>query len=1555
MTLAHRAPFLLALTLTPFALAISVVVHADVSDVAKRYEMDARGWPTDAVTTVASEPPVGAAQSSWSHFQTRHKGWTASWDLVTGTPVRSVGPAIQLESRPATPTQAAAAARDFLTREAGAWAKRDELTLLHASPDRNGWWVQYMQTYRGLRVVGGRAFARISEAGTVPLFGILLQPGIDIDPTPGVDEAAARRAALTDFSSETTSEVRSVERVILPLSRNGGTVYRTAYDVAFTTRKPLGSWEAYVDARTGELLWRRSLLESIDVTGSVNAGVEPVTQGDVLAVPPLPHVAVSLADSGAVDDTVTSADGSFLLSAPSGGPHTLSAGLSGPFGFVNNLSFGTPPLHIGFDPDSNSVFPIMFDDANSRIEDRDAFYSAIRAHDFIRTVDPAFSALDYPMYFLTDYPDEQCNAFWDGYGLVFLSEGSICANMARLASVVIHEYGHGITDFQYRPFSPSAAMHEGFSDYTAATLLNDPRIGLGFFGPGTVLRSVDNNRRYPEDATQDPHVTGLIVAGALWDVRKVLGAETADYLWHFARNGFSSNFDDYFFDYLVTDDDDGNVYNGTPHFDTIVAAFRRHGIGDYGIHVVHDPLRDTEDTSQSFPITASFLSIFAIDDASVQVHLAIDHGSGLVEEVRPLLPTGGVREYSTLLEAQPTETIVTYWFTAQDTAGTHVMYPPAGNPFHFRIGTDTTPPQIIHEPLRDQPLDEARMAVFARVTDNLDKGIDSVRVFHTRENDPEDTTILAPAGNDLYKGSLSIPGLVLGNLVRYRIQVADSAAIPNVASSPDTGWNSFHIVRGFGRDFEDNDGGLTADNLWEWGSPEPLLHAFSGVNVWGTNLSGTYPENAVASLIIGPVDLSTFTTAGLYFKNFYDTEPFFDSGAVYASADSGATWTLLVPDGEYPLPEVYETGEAGYSGQSGDWVKAAFPLNAYVGVSHLLIKLEFFSDEAIGGLGWYVDDLEVVERQVLSRPLALHAMSGYDSQVPLDWRTPVGIDTSAVDSPLLGYHVFRGFPGTEPARITTVPVSEPHYVDTTPVNGLPYEYSVRAVYADGESEPSNSVTAMPYVATFAGSTDTLRVTSQAGQSADATIHVGNAGTGYLKVNLWPTEPGETLPDARIRYTIHPGTQLIHAQPDWASKPKARSIVPTGVWQLVYQDPQDHEDANVPDIDSVEVQFGITPGAPPGDSERLYLRITAHRPWGDPNTAWTLFASLDTDLDPGTHPLGDYAIIAGAAPLNATGDLVILVNDENHIVGPVHHVSFPAPNVMEFGIFLGSIGNPNEIFLNLRAANATGDSVLDVAPNTSPLPWLEVEEHRLVLSQGGEQDVALHFLPLSAGDYSGQILIETNDPARPVLVLPLSYKVSSFVPVDLLSFQGDDGDLGIRLEWKTSNETELLGFRVLRADEPGGTEITLTPTPLTGDHGVYAFEDRQVIDGRDYWYRLEAVSRSGEVQFHGPVQVRYAGVSNFTRVVLRPSTPNPTRSTTSIRFGLPADANVTLRIFSVEGRLVRVLADGVHYPRGFHELAWDGRDVDGRTVSAGVFPYRLDASGNVRQGKITVLR
>ena len=105
-------------------------------------------------------------------------------------------------------------------------------------------------------------------------------------------------------------------------------------------------------------------------------------------------------------------------------------------------------------------------------------------------------------------------------------------------------------------------MHEGFSDYFAATIRNDPKIGNGFRGPGTSIRDIEIDRVWPDDLVGESHADGLIIACALWDLRKRVGREVADHLWHFARYGRSTTFDDYLLDLLVLDDD---VLHGDPH------------------------------------------------------------------------------------------------------------------------------------------------------------------------------------------------------------------------------------------------------------------------------------------------------------------------------------------------------------------------------------------------------------------------------------------------------------------------------------------------------------------------------------------------------------------------------------------------------------------------------------------------------------------------------------------------------------------------------------------------------------------------------------------------------------------------------------------------------------------------------------------------------------------------------------------------------------------------------------------------------------------------------
>jgi hypothetical protein len=83
----------------------------------------------------------------------------------------------------------------------------------------------------------------------------------------------------------------------------------------------------------------------------------------------------------------------------------------------------------------------------------------------------------------------------------------------------------------------------------------------------------------------------------------------------------------------------------------------------------------------------------------------------------------------------------------------------------------------------------------------------------------------------------------------------------------------------------------------------------------------------------------------------------------------------------------------------------------------------------------------------------------------------------------------------------------------------------------------------------------------------------------------------------------------------------------------------------------------------------------------------------------------------------------------------------------------------------------------------------------------------------------------------------------------------------------------------------------------------------------------------------------ATFESATRLVLEPNRPNPFADATHIRFTLPRDQRITLAVYDVRGRLVRVLAEG-RYPVGTHTTVWHGENVAGGAVASGVYFYRL---------------
>ena len=83
-------------------------------------------------------------------------------------------------------------------------------------------------------------------------------------------------------------------------------------------------------------------------------------------------------------------------------------------------------------------------------------------------------------------------------------------------------------------------------------------------------------------------------------------------------------------------------------------------------------------------------------------------------------------------------------------------------------------------------------------------------------------------------------------------------------------------------------------------------------------------------------------------------------------------------------------------------------------------------------------------------------------------------------------------------------------------------------------------------------------------------------------------------------------------------------------------------------------------------------------------------------------------------------------------------------------------------------------------------------------------------------------------------------------------------------------------------------------------------------------------------------------------------PNPFNPETTIQYQLPEPANVLVKIYNLQGQLVRTLVNE-NKEAGFHEIVWDARDETDQSMPSGVYFYRIQAGDFVEVKKLTLLR
>ncbi|MCY4434539.1 MAG: T9SS type A sorting domain-containing protein, partial [bacterium] len=143
--------------------------------------------------------------------------------------------------------------------------------------------------------------------------------------------------------------------------------------------------------------------------------------------------------------------------------------------------------------------------------------------------------------------------------------------------------------------------------------------------------------------------------------------------------------------------------------------------------------------------------------------------------------------------------------------------------------------------------------------------------------------------------------------------------------------------------------------------------------------------------------------------------------------------------------------------------------------------------------------------------------------------------------------------------------------------------------------------------------------------------------------------------------------------------------------------------------------------------------------------------------------------------------------------------------------------------------------------------------------------------------------------------------------------------------------------------------------------IFAMDGREGLDPAmiQAWIGQAQIEDDGSVAFREGIAYLQSLLALLIpeETALLPNYPNPFNPETWIPYQLSEPAEVTLRIYSINGVLVRTLALG-HTPAGIYQSRgraayWDGRNSLGESVASGLYFYTLTAGDFTATRKLLI--
>lgn len=205
-----------------------------------------------------------------------------------------------------------------------------------------------------------------------------------------------------------------------------------------------------------------------------------------------------------------------------------------------------------------------------------------------------------------------------------------------------------------------------------------------------------------------------------------------------------------------------------------------------------------------------------------------------------------------------------------------------------------------------------------------------------------------------------------------------------------------------------------------------------------------------------------------------------------------------------------------------------------------------------------------------------------------------------------------------------------------------------------------------------------------------------------------------------------------------------------------------------------------------------------------------------------------------------------------------------------------------------------------------------------------------------------------------------------LPVELSSFYATYQSDVLALHWKTMSENNNNGWNIYRSiDDRFENSQRVNAERIDGNgttseaHDYTYIDDNPTETEQTYYYWIESLDNSGNSELYNPVTIEIPADDQneppvpSDAIPLSQNYPNPFNPETRIDFNIPQGQNATIIVYNIKGEKVKTLFNGIS--KGEDTLIWNGKNDDGKSVTSGVYFYKLITDNQVITKKMVMLK